>query len=167
MTSYRPAHHRQVAPPAAFDTTLRRLSTLMRMAEGAWALAVADDPATQRRAMRRLEAEVAPLPVLERSLDTPTPDPLPMLRAVDQESALVSFTDVDRALPDLYGYLDLQRDTLAKQPHRLLVWATPATARRLARHAPNFMSRLSGIFDFSRTPLPHADRLRAPLPVRR
>lgn len=132
---------------------LHRLATLLWLAEGAWALAVYDDPAHRRRLLHELRAAVAPLPVIEVSLAQGTPDPLSVLHTFVQHRAerapLVSFTGVERALPDLAGYLELERDTLARLPQRLLFWVTPDDVHDLALQAPNFLSRISGIFDFA------------------
>lgn len=143
------ARSRRVVAPAP----LPRLATLLRLAEGAWAVATYDDRVQQRQLSNELRAAVAPVPVIERSLNHATPDPLAILQALAQKigrtAPLVSFTGIEQVLPDIYGYLDLQRESLAGLPHRLLFWVAPHTLHELAVHAPNFMSRLSGVFNFA------------------
>ncbi|MBX7233420.1 MAG: hypothetical protein K1X65_03480, partial [Caldilineales bacterium] len=134
------------------DSTFQRLTTLLRLAEGAWALAVFEDGAVQRRITAELRTTLSPLPVLERSLVDRGPDPLSILNEItgtDIEAApVVVFTGVGSALPDLSGYLDTQREALARLPHRLLFWVSDYEKGRLAEESPNFYSRLSGVFRF-------------------
>lgn len=153
-----PALHPQPelsAPPQA--ASLRRLARLLRMAEGVWTVALVDEPATQQAAIERLAAAVAPVPLVVRSLAT-AHDPLALVRRLPagKTAPVVCLTDVGRAFPDLFGYLDLQRDTLARERHRLVLWMTPAECRQLAEHAPNFFSRLSGVFDLAALDAPLA-----------
>ena len=146
----------------------------MRLAEGAWALAVYEDADVRKRITEKLKAAIKPIPVVEVSLLNVAPDPLGIIRNLDAEVAsqnrqdpkesegetdgnhpreapapVVVFTDVHSALSqDLCGYLDLQREALARLPHRLLFWVTDYDQKILARQAPNFYSRLSGVFRF-------------------
>lgn len=148
-----------MAQRAANDApALKRLALLARLTDGAWMLGVVDRSADQRRLVAQVRTAVAPLPVVPVSLDRSVPDPLLIVRGLMPElsvpNALISFTDVGRALPDLFGYLDLERDTLARLAHRLLFWVSPEEQRALARHAPNFYSRLSGVFHFERAAQP-------------
>jgi tetratricopeptide (TPR) repeat protein len=130
-----------------------RLTTLLRLAEGAWALAVYEDAAIQRQVIEQLRLALAPLPVLELSLLSRTPDPLAILHELqaEQPAPVVCFTGVGSAFPNLCGYLDLQRESLAQLPHRLVFWVTEYDRHYLAEHAPNFYSRLSGVFRFPGT----------------
>src|SRR5436309_11027476 len=72
------------SPPAdPSASAFKRLSILLRLAEGAWALAVYEDAAVQRAITVRLRDALAPLPVLEISLLGTTPDPLALLRRLE------------------------------------------------------------------------------------
>jgi hypothetical protein len=137
-------HSRPAAAPA-----LRRLARLLCVADGAWALAVVDDLPTQQTALRWLRAELVPVPVVELRLSPTCADPLALLRQLPPRypAPVVSFTGVGAALPALAGYLDLQRESLARLPHRLLFWVSEGEHRALALQAPNFVSRLSGVFE--------------------
>lgn len=135
-------------------SSLRRLATLLRLAAGAWALAVYESGDVQRQMVDELRQAIAPLPLVEVSLLKETPDPLRIVRGIepDGEAPVVSFHSVGRQVADLAGYLDLQRDVLAGFPHRLLFWVNPRDRAELARRAPNFFSRLSGVFYFPGAP---------------
>lgn len=138
---------------APADPALRRLATLLRLADGAWAVATYKDRAERRHALHHIRAAVAPVPLIEATLSQRASDPLAVLRAVNTRSRssapIVSFTGVEQALPDLLGYLDLERDYLAQLPYRLLFWLKPRELHEFARHAPNWMSRVSGVFDLA------------------
>jgi hypothetical protein len=141
--------------PAGADSAVecKRLTTLLRLVPGAWALALYEDAAIQRRIIAQVRAAIAPLPLIEISLVEREPDPLALVRCLelpaDQDAPVVCFTGVGSALDrGLYSYLDLQRETLAQLPHRLLFWVTPYELQALSQHAPNFYSRINGIFRF-------------------
>ena len=133
-------------------SSLHRLAILLGLAEGAWAFAVFEDGAVQRELVLELRTVLAPLPVLDVSFLKTTPDPLAIVASYAQEcehpAPVLSFTAVEAAFPALFGYLDLQREALARRPHRLLFWVNEYELRQLAERAPNFYSRLSGIFRF-------------------
>ena len=133
-------------------SSLHRLAILLGLAEGAWAFAVFEDGAVQRELVLELRTVLAPLPVLDVSFLKTTPDPLAIVASSSQEcehpAPVLSFTAVEAAFPALFGYLDLQREALARRPHRLLFWVNEYELRQLAERAPNFYSRLSGIFRF-------------------
>ena len=138
--------------------TFRRLATLLRLAEGAWALALFEDGAVQRRATEELRRILAPLPVIECQLTAQQADPLSFLQGLPTNGQtgepVVVFTGVGAAFPALFGYLDVQREALARLPYRLLFWVDSFERRSLAENAPNFYSRLSGVFLFTGTSSP-------------
>lgn len=147
---------------------LARLVTLLRHASGGvWALALYDSVAIQAQIVARLRTELAPLPVLEESLGPDRADPLSILQTlpVDEGGApVVCFTSVEESFPDLFGYLDLQRETLAQTAFRLVLWVTDYGWRTLAGRAPNFYSRLGGLFDFQTGFEVAVEQLRRELP---
>ncbi|MSP13224.1 MAG: tetratricopeptide repeat protein [Chloroflexi bacterium] len=150
----RPGRPSPVAPLpySAPAGQLDRLVTLLRYASGGtWALALYDDPALQEQIIKYLEKTLAPVPVLSEPLGSERADPLPILQTLPEGksgSPVVCFTHVETAFPSLFGYLDLQRETLALMSFRLVFWVTDYGWRSLAERAPNFYSRLSSIFDF-------------------
>ena len=131
---------------------LRRLAILLNLAEGAWALALYEDGAVRRRVIVDLRPALAPLALIEVSLAGHAPDLQAHMQqaaqTAQQPAPVVSFSDLSSAFPALFGYLDIHRETLARMPQRLLLWLTEAERRELARQAPNFYSRLSGVFRF-------------------
>ncbi|MDH7485790.1 MAG: tetratricopeptide repeat protein [Anaerolineae bacterium] len=141
----------QVANENQLDD-LTRLTTLLHHASGGtWTLALYENAIIQKQIIARLRAALAPLPVLEERLSSDRADPLPILRALpidDHGPPVVCLTGVEEAFPALFGYLDLERELLALMPHRLILWVTEYGWRQLAEHAPNFYSRLSGVFRF-------------------
>ncbi len=142
-----------LSPAEVLETrasSLRRLATLLRLARGAWALAVYESGEVQRLMVAELRRAVAPLSVVEVSLARETPDPLRIVRRIDPDgdAPIVSFHAIGQQMADLAGFLDIQRDVLAGYPHRLVFWASERDRRLLAQAAPNFYSRLSGVFYF-------------------
>ncbi|MCX7853939.1 MAG: tetratricopeptide repeat protein [Caldilineales bacterium] len=145
-----------LSPAEVLETrasSLRRLATLLRLAPGAWALAVYESGAVLQQTVEELRRAIAPLALVELSLlQEASPDPLRILLRYDGEAEgdapVLSFTAVGHRLDELAGFLDIQRDRLAGYPHRLLFWVTEGERRQLAQRAPNFYSRLSGIFYF-------------------
>ena len=132
-------------------SSLRRLATLLRLAPAAWALAVYESRNVQQWMLEELRQAVAPLPVVEISLvQEEVPDPLRIVRRIDAggDAPVVSFDGLGYRLDELAGFLDIQRDLLATYPHRLVFWASERERRQLAQRAPNFYTRLSGVFYF-------------------
>ena len=125
---------------------------MLSAAEGAWVLAEYEDARIRQRIIEQLRQILAPLPMVDISLVGITPDPLAILKelsiAPGSDAPVVSFTGVGGNLPELCGYLELQRDSLARLPHRLIFWVTEYDIRVLAEQAPNFYSRISGTFRF-------------------
>ena len=175
--------------PITFEDSpdeLARLTTLLGHARGGtWVLAIYESAIIQKQIIAQLRAALSPLPVLEERLGPDRADPLPVLRALPssaQGAQVVCLTGVEEAFPALFGYLDLQRELLALTSYRLILWITEYGWRELAEHAPNFYSRLSGVFHFpglvltatarittqlisGRTVLPSGSRLRPPIQV--
>ncbi|MFN8494068.1 MAG: tetratricopeptide repeat protein [Caldilineaceae bacterium] len=135
--------------------SLRRLVTLLRLAEGAWVVAVFDSEPVRKQIMAELARRLQPLPCREISLLGRKPDLLAILQETatgapdgEQEAPVICLNNVGSAFPQLFSYLDLQRETLAGQPQRLLFWMNEHEQRQLAERAPNFYSRLSNVFFF-------------------
>jgi tetratricopeptide (TPR) repeat protein len=138
-------------------SSLTRLAILLNTAEGVWAVCVYNDVKIRERVLKELQDRLTPIPVIEISLldkdKTPNgPDVLAILRALGatptSAASVISITDLSYDLHSLCKYLELQREALAKFPHSLLLWATEAENKILAEQAPNFYSRLSGIYQF-------------------
>ena len=136
----------------ATASELHRLVILLNLAEGAWALAIYEDGAVRRQVIADLRPALAPLALVEISLAGNSANVLDHMQqaaqTARQPAPVVSFSDVSHAFPALFGHLDVQRETLARAPHRLLFWLSEGERRELAHSAPNFYSRLSGVFRF-------------------
>ena len=143
-----------LSPAQVLETrasSLRRMATLLRLARGAWTLAVYESSDVQRLMVEDLRQAVAPLPLIEIALDREeTPDPLRIVRRIDLngDAPVLSFHGIGRQLAELAGFLDIQRDALARHPHRLIFWTSERERRQLSEAAPNFYSRLSGVYYF-------------------
>ncbi len=132
------------------QSSLARLTTLLSLVEGAWAVAVFEATDVQRQVVRDLRAQLAPLPIVEISLANRTPDPLAIMTDLDlaDQAPVLVFSDLITHADQLSGYLDVQRESLARQPYRLLFLVTQHSRSILAQRAPNFYSRLNGVFYF-------------------
>lgn len=133
---------------------MKGMARLLRVAPGAWVLAVAPTSA-RLRLLARLRSALALLPIHDQPLDATAPVPLRIARS--EPAPALSFHGVGGALPELGGYLDLQRDTLATLPRRVVFWVTPEECGAFARHAPNFYSRVSGVFPWRNTCSTHTE----------
>ena len=132
--------------------SLRRLQTLFRIAEGAWALALFESVDVRALVQEELRQALAPLPLCPQPLLGEPRDLLTLLEALetDHPAPVVAFT-LPKGQDDLLRIcrnLDLQRESLARTPQRLLLWVDDAQWRFVAEHAPNFYSRISGLFRF-------------------
>ena len=135
---------------ATRQSSLNRLATLLRIADGAWAMAVYRSPAIRSQMIDELTARLAPLPVVALAL-VDRPDRLfDYLRQLPPDAPpMVLFChSYGDGLPALLRSLDLQRDVLARLPHRLVFWVNQFERSRFLELAPNFASRLSGTFQF-------------------
>ena len=89
------------------------------------------------------------LPVVEFTLSVQQQDPFKFIQTLPtDERACVFFYDVEAALPDLAGFLNLQREAFAETPHATVFWIREYGLRELATNAPDFWAWRSGVFDF-------------------
>jgi tetratricopeptide (TPR) repeat protein len=135
-------------------TELAELAALLKHAErGAWAFAVYNTVAVREATTATLRQLVAPLPVHDWTLSPSAPNPLAYLDSLSPAGqtgrAVVFFFEAERAGQALWGFLESQREALARYPHGLVFWVTPAGRRDALRRAPNFWSQRSGVFDFT------------------
>ncbi len=151
-----------------------RLTLLLSHAKrGVWVFCVYNVAAVRDAIVDQLRARLDPLPVYEFTLSEDQPNPrdyLGRLATADRFGrAVVIFYDAWRAFDaGFLGYLDLQREQFWRAPHSLIFWIREADREALARQAPNFFSRHSGMFDFQVTIPFQAEALRtlsAALPV--
>ena len=137
---------------AAHERDLQRLALHFNEVErSSWVFA----RFTSTAYLQRIRAELAlrlNLQIVDYPLGPTRRDPLAYLDelppAAQGQRLIVSFTDLEQALPELFGYLDFQREAYTVHPHGLLFWVTEDLWRQVMQRAPNFYSRHSGIYDF-------------------
>lgn len=102
---------------------------------------------TEREAgVRYLKKHLA-LPIEERVLSGERQNPLSLLDNLPRERCCVQFYDLEDALPDITGYLNLNREAYAEVPHALVFWVGEYGLREVAQNAPDFWAWRSGVFD--------------------
>ena len=133
--------------------SLNRLSILLRLAEGAWALAVYEDPSIREQIIDALQTAIAPVPVLSVSMHDQVPDLVALLRQLPKQepAAAVMVHTIGSQLDEFGRRIDIQRESLARYPQRLVVWVTSYEQHTLVEVSPNFISRLSGVYYFPGT----------------
>jgi tetratricopeptide (TPR) repeat protein len=103
--------------------------------------------------MDALRDRIAPLPVYDYTFTEESANPVTYLQglpaAAQHGRAIVFLYDLNRGGERVWGYLEMQRETLANQPHGLVFWMTPAERGEAVQKAPNFWSQRSGVFDFT------------------
>ena len=129
-----------------------KLATVARLSErGSFAIALYSTVASRQLLVADLERRVAPLPLVEYSLNAQQPDPAHYLAqltpAQRRERAVICLYGLESGWPDSAKWLDRQRDQLAANPHTLIVWILKETRGKLMHEAPNFYSRHSGVFN--------------------
>ena len=125
------------------------LGLLIRETEGS-VLAFALFHATEdREAAVHALNELLALPVVEFTLSQQKQNPVELFRTVpNHERHCVFFHDIEAALPDVAGYLNLQREAFSDAPHAAVFWVGEHGLRQLAELAPDFYAWRSGVFDF-------------------
>jgi tetratricopeptide (TPR) repeat protein len=142
------------APAEISAREFERLALLLGHAErGAWAFCVYNVAAVRDAIVDQLRARLNPLPIYEFTLSAEQPNPRGYLERLPADAmgdrAVIVFYDAWRAFDaGFLGYLDLQREQFWRAPHSLIFWIREADRALLARHALNFFSRHSGVFDF-------------------
>ncbi|GIV84112.1 MAG: hypothetical protein KatS3mg052_1119 [Candidatus Roseilinea sp.] len=140
-------------PAALARDDFANLAVLLRYAaDGCFAIAVYNS-AAREQVVSTLRQLVAPLPAFEWTYSPHDPYPFSYLdRLTDaqrRERAVVFFFGLDKADAAVLKSLDYNRERLARQPHGLVFWVTPAFLGEMARGAPHFWSQRSGVFDFT------------------
>ena len=135
---------RPASPP------LEKLVTLFTHARrGAFAIALYDRLAVRRDITTALRERLAQ-PVYEVVLSEQERNPTDLIRALQPKPAeVVCLYDLERALPQALGYLDLQREVLVEMDIALLCWVTAFGHRMLAQQAPNFYAFRTTVCDFT------------------
>jgi tetratricopeptide (TPR) repeat protein len=89
------------------------------------------------------------VPLVELTLLADRSNPFELLAPiVNDQRRCVSFYDLETALPEVAGILNLQRERLLGIPHALVFWVTEHGLRQIATLAPDFWAWRSGVFDF-------------------
>lgn len=102
---------------------------------------------TEREAGIRYLKEQFSVPVVERVLSEERKNPLALLDNLPDERCCVQLYDLEAALPEVTGYLNVNREAYADVPHALVFWVGEHGLREVATNAPDFWAWRSGVFD--------------------
>jgi tetratricopeptide (TPR) repeat protein len=102
---------------------------------------------TEREAGVRYLKEQLSLPVEERVLSEERQNPIALLDNLPDERRCLQFYDLEAALPEVTGYLNVNREAYADVPHALVFWVGEHGLREVATNAPDFWAWRSGVFD--------------------
>lgn len=88
------------------------------------------------------------LPVKQLRLSAEENNPILLLRQIDPTPRVcVCFYNIEEALPDLAGYVNLQREKFAEFPHAVVFCVRESGLREIAIKSPDFWAWRSGVFD--------------------
>lgn len=140
------------------DLELERLVLLIQEVwQGAFAVALHDQMSVRRKLTAALRQRL-PQPVYEIGLNEHERNPVDTIQKLEiRRGSVVSLFDFERASPEVFRYLDLQREILVEAEISLVCWVTPYEHRELAGRAPNFYAFRTALFDFTA-----AEKLEAP-----
>ncbi len=125
------------------------LALLIRETDGSVLAFALYRSVTDREAAVHVLKKRLSLPVVEFTLSVQQQDPFKFIQTLPtDERACVFFYDVEAALPDLAGFLNLQREAFAETPHATVFWIREYGLREIATNAPDFWAWRSGVFDF-------------------
>jgi len=102
---------------------------------------------TEREAGVRYLKDQLRVPVEERVLTGERQNPLALLENLPDERRCVQLYDLEAALPEVTGYLNVNREAYAEVPHALVFWVGEHGLREVATNAPDFWAWRSGVFD--------------------
>jgi tetratricopeptide (TPR) repeat protein len=102
---------------------------------------------TEREAGIRYLKEQLSIPVVERVLSEDRKNPLALLDNLSDQRCCVQFYDLEAALTEVTGYLNVNREAYAEVPHALVFWVGEHGLREVATNAPDFWAWRSGVFD--------------------
>jgi tetratricopeptide (TPR) repeat protein len=107
------------------------------------------DTVMEREVLVNFLRESLSIPIVEFTLSARQKNPLSFLQTLSHEKrACVFFYNLEEALPELVGYVNLQRETFAEFPHAVVFWVSEYGLREIANKAPDFWTWRSGVFDF-------------------
>lgn len=123
------------------------LRLLVEETEGNVIAFVRYERVTEREAGVRYLKEQLSIPVVERLLSEERKNPLVLLDDLPDERCCVQLYDLEEALPEVTGYLNVNREAYADVPHALVFWVGEHGLREIAENAPDFWAWRSGVFD--------------------
>jgi tetratricopeptide (TPR) repeat protein len=123
------------------------LRLLVEETEGNVIAFVRYERVTEREAGIRYLKEHLSIPVVERVLSGQRQNPLALLDNLPEERCCVQLYDLEAALPEIAGYLNVNREAYADVPHALVFWVGEHGLREIAQNAPDFWAWRSGVFD--------------------
>jgi hypothetical protein len=125
-----------VAPDARSE--LDGLRLLVEETDGSVIMFVRYRTVAEREAGVRYLKEQLSVPVEERVLSEERQNPLALLENLPDERRCVQFYDLEAALPEVTGYLNVNREAYAEVPYALVFWAGEHGLREVATNAPDF-----------------------------
>ncbi|MBI3682201.1 MAG: TIR domain-containing protein [Acidobacteria bacterium] len=127
---------------------ISRLSILLADTSGSVIAFVLYSTEEERQRSASLLRDSISLPVVECRLGKKQQNPLRFVRTLKKkERACVFFYAVEDALPELAGYVNLNREAFADVPHAMVFWIREYGLRALGNEAPDFWAWRSGVFD--------------------
>jgi tetratricopeptide (TPR) repeat protein len=126
---------------------LDTLSLLVEETDGSVIAFVRYRKVVEREAGVRYLKEQLSVPVGERRLSEERKNPLVLLDTLPAERCCVQIYNLEEALPEVTGYLNVNREAYADVPHALVFWVGEHGLREVATNAPDFWAWRSGVFD--------------------
>ncbi|NKB67796.1 MAG: tetratricopeptide repeat protein [Candidatus Latescibacteria bacterium] len=88
------------------------------------------------------------VPLVEHALEAGRSNPVELLQGEGaEERKCVCFYDIEEALPQVAGIVNLQREAFGQVPHASIFWVREYGLREMAEKAPDFWAWRSGVFD--------------------
>jgi tetratricopeptide (TPR) repeat protein len=132
---------------ADIRSELDSLRLLVESTDGSLITFVRYRTLSEREAGVRYLKENLSIPVVERALSEEEKSPRPILESLPDERRCVQIYDLEEALPEVTGYLNLGREAYGELPHALVFWVGDYGIREVAQNAPDFWDWRSGVFD--------------------
>ncbi|MDI6792724.1 MAG: tetratricopeptide repeat protein [bacterium] len=132
---------------------IHRLSTMLNnISTGCLIFCIYDKIVERENIICKLKGKLA-IPIHSFSITNEQKNPLKLLQHLDPAEHLVICLYMEElgeeALPELWGYINYQREAFFKQNWGFVFWTTKYLYSEIANKAPDFWSTRSGVFDLS------------------
>jgi tetratricopeptide (TPR) repeat protein len=137
---------------------LHKLLTLLSVADhGVFTVVIYDRLVMRRELIVSLHQQLA-RPVYEEGLSAENRNPLEAIgRHKPGPGDTVCLYGFEAASPEVFAYLERQREALVETQASLVCFVTPFEYRELAKRAPNFYDFRSSLFDFTSAAIPSGE----------